>query len=210
MLLIGVLCWFDRFPFFASRGPDRSRRPSMRPNICVTPAGILFDAGLLLIILNDQLSLATHSTGADNARASSIPEGRLDMQCPSWFAVSRAVVLLFYGTLMVSWSQAPPEAAPEFPLPLSQVTTAPPTSAEAAETASAPSRLRYVAVPRGHQFAGMAHAHCCETEALATRRASCSEESCFTRGSGQDTDRNRRTNLEAVAPWRLCCTIGTA
>ena len=45
------------------------------------------------------------------------------MQCLSWFAVSRAVVLLFCGTLMVSCSQAPPEAAPEFTLPLSQVTT---------------------------------------------------------------------------------------
>jgi hypothetical protein len=79
------------------------------------------------------------------------------MQCLSWFAVSRAVVLLFCGTLMVSCSQAP-EPAPEFTLPLSQVTTAPPSPAESAETASAPSRLRYVAVPRGHQVAGMAHA----------------------------------------------------
>ena len=68
MLLIGVLCWIDRFPFFASRGPDRSRRPSMRPNICVTPAGILFDAGLLLIILNDQLSFAAHRTLARTTR----------------------------------------------------------------------------------------------------------------------------------------------
>ena len=80
------------------------------------------------------------------------------MQCLSWFAVSRAVVLLFCGTLMVSCSQAPPEAAPEFTLTPSQVTTAPPSPVESAETASAPSRLRYVAVPRGHQVAGMAHA----------------------------------------------------
>jgi hypothetical protein len=80
------------------------------------------------------------------------------MEYLSWFAVSRAVVLLFCGTLIVSCSQAPPEPAPEFTLPLSQVTTAPPSPAESAETASAPSRLRYVAVPRGHQVAGMAHA----------------------------------------------------
>src|SRR5436309_15316503 len=80
------------------------------------------------------------------------------MQCLSWFAVSRAVVLLFCGTLMVSCSQAPPEAAPEFRIPLSQVTATPPSSAEAAETPAAPSRLRYVAVPPGHQVAGMAHA----------------------------------------------------
>ena len=80
------------------------------------------------------------------------------MQCLSWFAVSRAVVLLFCGTLIVSCSQAPPEPAPEFTLPLSQVTTAPPTPEQAAETASAPSRLRYVAVPPGHHVAGMARA----------------------------------------------------
>ena len=80
------------------------------------------------------------------------------MQCLSWFAVSRAVVLLFCGTLIVSCSQAPPEAAPEFTLPLSQVTTAPPTPEQATETASAPSRLRYVAVPPGHHVAGMARA----------------------------------------------------
>ena len=80
------------------------------------------------------------------------------MQCLSWFAVSRAVVVLFCGTLIVSCSQSPPEPAPEFTLPLSQVTTAPPTPEQAAETASAPSRLRYVAVPPGHQVAGMARA----------------------------------------------------
>ena len=80
------------------------------------------------------------------------------MECLSWFAVSRALVLLFCGTLIVSCSQAPPEPAPEFTLPLSQVTTAPPSPLESAQTASAPSRLRYVAVPPGHQVAGMAHA----------------------------------------------------
>ena len=80
------------------------------------------------------------------------------MPCLSWFAVSRALVLLFCGTLIVSCSQAPPEPAPEFTLPLSQVTTAPPSPLESAQTASAPSRLRYVAVPPGHQVAGMAHA----------------------------------------------------
>lgn len=113
--------------------------------------------GLLLVILNDQLSLATHGTLA-RKRASSIPEGRPDIECLSWFAVSRAVVLLFCGTLIVSCAQAPPEPAPEFTLPLSQVTTAPPSPKQAAETASAPSRLRYVGVPPGHQVAGMARA----------------------------------------------------
>src|SRR5437762_1877624 len=52
----------------------------------------------------------------------------------------------------------PPEAAPEFTLTPSQVTTAPPSPVESAETAPAPSRLRYVAVPPGHQVGGMAHA----------------------------------------------------
>ena len=91
------------------------------------------------------------------------------MQCISWFAVSRAVVLLFCGTLIVSCSQAPPEAAPEFTLTPSQVTTAPPSPVESAETAPAPSRLRYVAVPPGHQVAGMAHARIVVKQKKATR-----------------------------------------
>jgi hypothetical protein len=80
------------------------------------------------------------------------------MKCSSWFALGRAVVLLICGTLIVSCSQAPPETAPEFTLPLSQVTATLPSSTEAAETTSAPSRLRYVPVPPGHHVAGMAHA----------------------------------------------------
>jgi len=94
------------------------------------------------------------------------------MQCLSWFAVSRAVVLLFCGTLIVSCSQAPPEPAPEFTLPLSQVTTAPPTPEQAAETASAPSRLRYVAVPPGRHVAGMARARIVVKQKKATRHRS--------------------------------------
>ena len=80
------------------------------------------------------------------------------MKFSRWFALTRATVLTTCGTLMVSCSQAPPEPAPEFTLPLSQVTTALPSPEQAAETASAPSRLRYVAVPPGHQVAGMARA----------------------------------------------------
>ena len=74
------------------------------------------------------------------------------------FALARAVVGLISGTLIVSCSQTPHEPAPEFTLPLSQVTTAAPSPAESAETASAPRRLRYVAVPPGHHVGGMAHA----------------------------------------------------
>jgi hypothetical protein len=45
-------------------------------------------------------------------------------------------------------------------------------------------------------------AHCCEAEeGHAPPLASCSEESRFTRCSGRDTNRNRQTKLEAVAPW---------
>jgi hypothetical protein len=79
------------------------------------------------------------------------------MNFSSRFVLARAVVVLTCGTLIVSCSQAPPEAAPEFTLPLSQVTTAPPNPAESAETGSAPSRLRYVAVPPGHHVGGIAH-----------------------------------------------------
>ena len=44
------------------------------------------------------------------------------MRSSSW---SLAGVLLICGTLVISCSQAPPEPAPEFTLPLSQVTTSP-------------------------------------------------------------------------------------
>ena len=93
------------------------------------------------------------------------------MKFSRWFALTRATVLLFCGTLIVSCSQAPPEAAPEFTLPLSQVTTAPPSPAESAQTASAPSRLRYVVVPRGHQVAGMAHARIVVKQKATRHRA---------------------------------------
>ena len=80
------------------------------------------------------------------------------MKCSGWFALNRAVAVLVCGTLIVSCSQVPPEPAPEFTLPIGQVTTAPPSPSEAAETGPTASRLRYVAVPPGHQVAGMAHA----------------------------------------------------
>ena len=73
-------------------------------------------------------------------------------------ALFRGVIVLACGALVIGCSQASPEPAPEFTLPLSQVTTAPPTQAEASSAASAPSRLRYVAVPPGQHVAGMAHA----------------------------------------------------
>ena len=91
------------------------------------------------------------------------------MNFSSRFVLASAVVVLTCGTLIVSCSQAPPEAAPEFTLPLSQVTTAPPNPAESAETGSAPSRLRYVAVPPGHHVAGMAHARIVAKQKKAAR-----------------------------------------
>lgn len=90
------------------------------------------------------------------------------MQRSSWFALSGAVVLLICGTLIVSCSQRPPEPAPEFTLPLSQVTTVP-SPEQSAESATAPSRLRYVAVPPGHQVAGMAHARIVVKQKKAAR-----------------------------------------
>ena len=77
------------------------------------------------------------------------------MKNSSWF---RTLILLTCGTLTVSCAQAPPEPAPEFTLPLSQVTAAPRSQEEAAATASASSQLRYIAVPPGQNVAGMARA----------------------------------------------------
>ena len=80
------------------------------------------------------------------------------MKCSGLFALRRAVAVLLCGTLIVSCSQAPPEPAQEFTLPLSQVTRAPPSPEQATEIGPTPSRLQYVAVPPGRQVAGMAHA----------------------------------------------------
>ena len=82
------------------------------------------------------------------------------MKCSSgWSGLYGAVVTLACGVLVVACSQAPPEPAPEFTLPLSEVTATPPAQggASAAEPA-APSRLRYIAVPPGEKVGGMAHA----------------------------------------------------
>ena len=83
-----------------------------------------------------------------------VPRGA-NMKSSSWL---RTLILLTCGTLVVSCSQAPQEPAPEFTLLLSQVTTAPRSQEEAAATASAPSQLRYIAVPPGQNVAGMARA----------------------------------------------------
>jgi len=80
------------------------------------------------------------------------------MKSSNWLILFRTLVLLTSGTLVVSCSQGPPEPAPEFTLPLSQVTTARPSQEKAAATGSAPSQLRYVAVPPGQNVAGMARA----------------------------------------------------
>lgn len=80
------------------------------------------------------------------------------MENPSKLTLCRAVVVLAVGALVVSCSQAPPEPAPEFTLPMSQVSTAPPSPAESTAPTSSPNRLRYIAVPPGQNVAGMAHA----------------------------------------------------
>ena len=69
-----------------------------------------------------------------------------------------AIAFLACGTIVTSCSQAPPEPAPEFTLPLSKVSTAPASPEELAATASAPRQLQYIAVPPGQSVAGMAHA----------------------------------------------------
>ena len=82
------------------------------------------------------------------------------MKCSSgWSGLFGAGITLICSALVMACSQASPEPAPEFTLPLSQVTTTPPIQGEAstAET-TAPRRLRYVAVPPGEKVEGMAHA----------------------------------------------------
>jgi len=92
------------------------------------------------------------------------------MKFLSRFGLRWSVALLVCGMLVTSCAQAPPpEPAPEFTLPLSQVSTAPPSPGEAAATAAAPSTLRYVAVPPGHNVAGMAHARIVVKHKRATR-----------------------------------------
>jgi hypothetical protein len=80
------------------------------------------------------------------------------MENSSGLTLFRAVIVLTCSTLVVSCSQAPPESAPEFMLPISKVSTAPPNPAESTSPASAPKQLRYIAVPPGQHVAGMAHA----------------------------------------------------
>jgi hypothetical protein len=76
-----------------------------------------------------------------------------------WSGLFGALVTLICSVLVVACSQASPEPAPEFTLPLSQVTATPPIQGEAsAAEPTAPHRLRYVAVPPGEKVAGMAHA----------------------------------------------------
>ena len=76
-----------------------------------------------------------------------------------WSDLLGAVITLACGLPLLACSQAPPEPAPEFTLPLSQVTPTPPIQGEASSPEStAPRRLRYVAVPPGERVAGMAHA----------------------------------------------------
>jgi len=86
--------------------------------------------------------------------------------------VFRAVVILAFSGLAVSCSQAPPEPAPVFTLPLSKVVGAPPIEGQppAAENAPATRQLRYIAVPPGHQVAGMAHARIVTTQKVTRHR----------------------------------------
>src|SRR5438045_1776892 len=81
------------------------------------------------------------------------------MKCSSgWSSICGAVVTLACSVLVVACSPAPPESPPEFTLPLSQVTAAPPAQGERSTETTAPRRLRYIAVPPGEKVAGMAHA----------------------------------------------------
>ena len=81
-------------------------------------------------------------------------------------ALLRGIVVLVCGALLIGCSQPPPEPAPEFTLPLAKISTAPSVQGDAA---SAPSQLRYVAVPPGQHVAGMAHARIVVKQKKGTR-----------------------------------------
>src|ERR1044071_1922869 len=91
------------------------------------------------------------------------------MEKANWLALFPAMALLACGSIITSCSQAPPEPTPEFTLPLSEVSRAPPSPEEAAARASAPRQLRYVSVPHGQSVAGMAHARIVVKHKKATR-----------------------------------------
>lgn len=81
------------------------------------------------------------------------------MKCSSgWSGLFRAGITLICSVLVVACSQASPEPAPEFTLPISEVTATPPMQGDASVVEPAPRRLRYVAVPPGEKVEGMAHA----------------------------------------------------
>lgn len=96
------------------------------------------------------------------------PKGE-NMETSNGRALFRAAVVLACGALGAACSQAPSEPAPVFTLPISRVTPAPPGQGEATTTASAPSQLRYVAVPAGQHVPGMAHARIVVKQKKGTR-----------------------------------------
>ena len=87
--------------------------------------------------------------------------------------VLRAGVILVWSALLAACSQAPPEPAPVFALPLSKIVGARPNSQDPPLTAASPPtrQLRYVAVPPGRSVAGMAHAHLVLKQPTAPHRS---------------------------------------
>jgi hypothetical protein len=88
-------------------------------------------------------------------RLKTLSEREADMESSKRLALFRGIVVLACSALVIGCSPPPPEPAPEFTLPLAEVSAAPPAQGEAV---SAPRQLRYVAVPPGQHVAGMAHA----------------------------------------------------
>jgi len=87
--------------------------------------------------------------------------------------VLRAGVILVWSALLAACSQAPPEPAPVFALPLSKIVGATPNSQDPPLTTASPptQQLRYVAVPPGRSVAGMAHAHLVLKQPTAPHRS---------------------------------------
>jgi hypothetical protein len=100
--------------------------------------------------------------------------------------VFRAGIVVIWSGLLAACSQAPPEPAPVFALPLSKIVGASPNSQDPPSPAASPpaKQLRYVAVPPGRSVAGMAHAHVIFKQPAAPHRSTHSHKKVVAQAKG--------------------------